>query len=94
MNSDQIRDVVWKAVQEAAEKGPGWSQESVVLRDVRARLAQAGGFGLDLEQAILDAWHDLFTERKLSWGYNLENPGSPFFHIRSKRHLSEAGTSA
>jgi len=31
---------------------------------------------------ILNAWHDLFAERKLAWGYDLDNPSSPFFHVR------------
>jgi len=36
----------------------------------------------ELRQAILNAWHDLFSEKKLVWGYDLDNPGSPFFHVR------------
>lgn len=36
---------------------------------------------LDLQQAILTCWHDLFREGELSWGLNLDNPDPPFFHI-------------
>ena len=36
---------------------------------------------LDLQQAILTCWHDLFRDGALSWGYDLDNPDPPFFHI-------------
>jgi len=36
---------------------------------------------LDLQQAILTCWHDLFREGLLSWGYVLDNTDAPFFHI-------------
>src|SRR5580693_5339983 len=26
-------------------------------------------------------WHELFQEGTLSWGYDLDNPDAPFFHI-------------
>jgi hypothetical protein len=33
------------------------------------------------EQVVLGCWHELFREDRLAWGYNLDNPGDPFFHI-------------
>ena len=36
---------------------------------------------LDIQQAILTCWHDLFREGTLSWGYDLDNPDPPFFHM-------------
>ena len=45
------------------------------------RLRPNLGSGLPAQQAILSAWHDLFLERKLSWGYDLDNPNWPFFHL-------------
>jgi len=84
MSDEEIKSRVWDTAREAAEKGPGWAQESVVLRDVGKRLldGETTESKLDLQQRILDAWYDLFAERKLGWGYDLDNPGSPFFHIR------------
>lgn len=81
---DHLKTIVWEAAKSASERGPGWAQEGVVLRAIADRVS--GGYGLrpDLatQRAILDAWHDLFTQRRLSWGYDLDNPGSPFFHVR------------
>ncbi|MGH7171465.1 MAG: hypothetical protein ACRELF_12170 [Gemmataceae bacterium] len=34
-----------------------------------------------VEQLILTCWHDLFRLGWLSWGYNLDNPDTPFFHV-------------
>ena len=39
---------------------------------------------LEEQQKILTVWHRLFAEGKLAWGYDLENPGSPFFHMPVK----------
>lgn len=81
MTKTQIQDIVWEVATESASKGPGWSQEGVVLREVRNRI-RGEKKDLDVEQLVLEAWHDLFAEKKLAWGYNLDNPNSPFFHIR------------
>jgi hypothetical protein len=76
--------LVWKTAREFAESGPGWAQEGVVLREVGDRISGELGPQRDLkvQQMILNAWHDLFTEKKLAWGYDLDNPSSPFFHVR------------
>ena len=81
MSEEEIKAMVLRIANESAEQGPGWAQEGVVLRAVRDRLS-AGNPDLRVQQAILNAWHDLFTEKKLAWGYDLDNPGSPFFHVR------------
>ena len=80
MTKAQINDMVWKIAREYAEKGPGWSQEGVVLRELHDRIG--GNRDPMFAQQVLDAWHDLFAEKKLGWGYNWDNPNSPFFHIR------------
>lgn len=84
MSEQELEDIVWQVVKDAATRGPGWAQEGVVLRAVADRVSGGRGRRLDLktEQAILDAWHDLFLKKKLAWGYDLDNPNSPFFHIR------------
>jgi hypothetical protein len=83
MSEYDIKELVWQVAADSAEKGPGWAQEGVVLRAIHERVPK-NGHDLDLktQQAILNAWHDLFTEKKLAWGYDLDNPGSPFFHVR------------
>jgi hypothetical protein len=82
MSEEEISAMVWRLATDFAKQGPGWSQEGVVLRAARDRIARDGNPDLTLEQRILNAWHDLFTEKKLAWGYDLDNPGSPFFHVR------------
>ena len=81
MSKEEIKELVFRIASESARRGPGWSQEGVVLREVSDRV-QAPETNLAVEQTILDAWHDLFTEKKLGWGYDLDNPNSPFFHVR------------
>ena len=63
-----------------AGKGPGYAQQGVVLREVHQRVQPKT---IKEEQRILDAWHRLFAEGRLAWGYDLDNPGPPFFHIPS-----------
>ena len=84
MSEEEIKSLVWRIASASAEQGPGWAQEGVVLRAVRDRLSggRDGNPDLSIQQAILNAWHDLFEEKKLAWGYDLDNPGSPFFHVR------------
>jgi hypothetical protein len=83
MSEQEIKEIVWQVVSNSATLGPGWAQEGVVLRAVGDRIAGGGGrLDLPTQQAILDAWHDLFLQKKLAWGYDLDNPNSPFFHVR------------
>ncbi len=82
MSAEDIKQMVLSVALEAAKKGSGWAQEGVVIRLVRDRLAQNGRPDIATQQAVLEAWHDLFIERKLAWGFDLDNPNSPFFHVR------------
>jgi len=82
MRYDEVKRLVFDTAVEMTRKGRGWAQESVVLRAVKEKLLPA--IDLDMEQEVLRAWHDLFLERKLAWGYNLDNPNSPFFHVRQE----------
>lgn len=78
-----VKSKVLAAATKCVGLGRGYSQEKAVLDEV------ANGFGgnmhtrldVDLQQAILTCWHDLFREGTLSWGLDLDNPGPPFFHI-------------
>jgi hypothetical protein len=38
---------------------------------------------------ILNAWHDLFTEKKLAWGYDLDAPAHRSFTF-DRRDPSQA----
>jgi len=60
------------------ERGPGFAQDSVVISDAVEQLRI--GNDLAAQQELLTAWHDLFRDGILSWGYNADNPGAPFFH--------------
>jgi hypothetical protein len=78
-----LKQKVLEAAQECARQGPGYSQQRPVLDAVAGA---AGGnmwtrIDLGMQQAILTCWHDLFREGVLSWGYDLDNPDAPFFHI-------------
>jgi hypothetical protein len=78
-----LKQKVLEAAKECAQGGPGYSQQRPVLDAVAAKEGANMWTRLDLadQQAILTCWHDLFREGVLSWGYDLDNPDSPFFHI-------------
>ncbi len=81
MNEKQIKELVFEVAVETAKRGPGWSQESVVMRELASR-AKSNKAIADFSRMMLDAWHDLFSEKRLGWGSDLETPNSPFFHVR------------
>lgn len=83
MSEHEIKDLVWQVASRAVSSGPGFAQEGVVLRQIRDQLRDRGTRpDLVVQQQILNAWHDLFAEKRLGWGYDLDNPNSPFFHVR------------
>lgn len=84
-----VKDALRKIATECAKKGPGHAQEGVVLREARSKLYPTS---IDDEQMMLEAWHDLFAEGELGWGYNLDNPGRPFFHVVVQRVVSTVGS--
>ena len=80
---EELKQKVLEAARECAKRGPGYSQQRPVFDKVASA---AGGnmytrLDLEVQQAILTCWHDLFREGTLSWGYDLDNPDAPFFHI-------------
>jgi hypothetical protein len=80
---EELKQKVLEAAKTCVRKGPGYAQQRPVFDLVSAE--QAGGFirRLDLQrqQAILTCWHDLFRDGFLSWGFDLDNPDPPFFHL-------------
>jgi hypothetical protein len=79
MNYAAMIRLVYKVACECAKKGAGWSQQSPVLTEV-AKVTLATG-DLTKQQLILTCWHDLFHLGLLVWGYNIDNPDAPFFHV-------------
>ena len=87
-----IRDVLLSLVHEmnASRKG-GHLQQSSLLAAAEQKLVPYGG-SPDVEEAILTQWQELFRTGLLAWGYNLNNPDPPFFHLTNigRRALANA----
>lgn len=79
-----LRESLLDIAQACIDLGPGYAQESVVLRQALDRLGISKK-SLTEQQALLTAWHDLFRDGVLSWGYNVDNPGAPFFHFTHRQ---------
>ena len=77
-----IRQVMLEVVNEYSSKGPGYFQQGVMLHEVANRLGAKGNE--ELARAILSFWNDLFRQGYLGWGHNLDNPDSPFVHLREQ----------
>jgi len=79
--------VVYEAAVGCAKRGAGYSQQRVVLDKVASQLNGdrfITPLEIKLQQEILTCWHDLFREGRLSWGYDLDNPDGPFFHVPTR----------
>lgn len=74
-----IKAILLEIAKASVAEGPGFAQEPVVLREAFRRLSM--GSDLAKQQLLLDLWHELFREGTLSWGYDINNPGAPFFHL-------------
>lgn len=91
MRYEELMREVFEAATRCARRGAGYSQQRAVLNEVAEKFGKGPYDLLDLklQQDILTCWHDLFREGHLSWGYDLENPDAPFFHIpdpKRRRH--------
>jgi len=80
MSYQDLHYLVLQVAGELLRKGPGWAQQSAVLSEV-ARRVPNGANDERIQQRILTAWHDLFRTGLLSWGYNIDNPDAPFYHV-------------
>ena len=83
MNYQELQGEVLDAAKRCAKRGAGYAQQSAVLEDVAEKYRNHSFTPIDIQtqQAILTCWHDLFREGYLSWGYDLDNPDAPFFHV-------------
>jgi hypothetical protein len=82
MNSTRLKQALLEVAKECNDQGPGFAQETVVLRQAVEQLQIQND--LKQQQHLLTAWHDLFREGTLSWGYDVDNPASPFFHFAER----------
>lgn len=82
MNRTDIENTLLEVASEFCETGPGFAQESVVLRETAKRLNV--NRDVKTHQMILDCWQNLFRQGTLNWGYDLDNPSAPFFHMASE----------
>ena len=80
---ETLKQMVLEAARNCAMRGPATRNRGRCWTRLRASSAAAciTRLDLDIQQAILTCWHDLFREGALSWGYDLDNPDPPFFHI-------------
>jgi hypothetical protein len=76
-SGQMMKRVLLEVVADAARRYPTLQQVSV-LKEASIRLKLTG---LEVEQALLTYWYDLFRSGHLSWGYNLDNPDPPFCHL-------------
>jgi hypothetical protein len=83
MDFQRLRQEVLETARLCAKRGPGYAQQRVVLDEMAQKYGGSLVMPLDfpLQQSILTCWHDLFREGDLSWGYDLDNPDAPFFHL-------------
>lgn len=83
-----IRETLLKVIQDFHPKSPmdGSLQQLTVLNHTKDRLGIIND--LDLEQAVLAQWHDLFRTGYLAWGHNLNNASPPFFHVTARGRLA------
>jgi hypothetical protein len=90
MNYAATIKLVFKVACDCAKRGPGWSQQSHVLSTVAEETGARGD--VQREQLILRCWQDLFQLGLLAWGYNIDNPDAPFFHVppadKERAHLA------
>lgn len=76
-----FRKTLMSIARDCIARGPGFSQERVILRNAGDALQLSS---IEDQQHLLTAWHDLFRDGYLSWGYNIDNPNAPFFHITQR----------
>jgi hypothetical protein len=71
-----------KALLEIVSKYSGTSslQPVVVFREAWQALGIRES-NVEIEQAMLTIWGDLFRNGLIAWGYNLSNPDPPFCHV-------------
>ncbi|MFA6055587.1 MAG: hypothetical protein WC769_09450 [Thermodesulfovibrionales bacterium] len=90
IKGQEIRRVLLEIIAEYSTSGASF-QSGSILGEAERRLNIRNN--IELEQALLTFWHDLFRSGYLAWGYNLSNPNPPFCHLTEQgrstlQHLS------
>lgn len=80
MTREQVTSVLLEQARKCRDLGPGYAQQSIVIRNAAKQL-NIGRDELTEQQFLLTCWYDLFRTGELSLGYDLENPGAPWFHF-------------
>ena len=87
----EIRACMLQVISDLSPKKPGEGnlQSVSVLNETHRRLG--GVSDHTLEEAILTVYHEFFRTGYLAWGFNLNNPSPPFFHVTEQgmRALSQ-----
>ena len=79
MTNEQMKIELLEIAKALIDKGPGFAQEPVVLDEAVKKMGIKGD--QREERRLLTVWHDLFIDKDLSWGHNIDNPKRPFYHI-------------
>jgi hypothetical protein len=91
--SSDLRELIIKIalMQQPKHQSESSLQQNSVLKAVGQQLGRP--HDREFEQTILTEWHDLFRTGYFSWGYDLSNPGPPFFHFteRGRRAVERFG---
>jgi hypothetical protein len=81
MSEKNIRQVMLKVISEFSKRDHNF-QSHGVLDETGRRLGIHNN--VEIEQAILTLWHDLFRTGHIAWGFNLSNPNPPFCHLTAQ----------
>ena len=81
-----IRELILTVAREQQPKRPidASLQEGTLFREVSEQLRLH--LSQETEQEILTQWHELMRTGYFAWGFNLNNPNPPFFHITDRGH--------
>lgn len=61
------------------DRSRGSLQQGSILQELEQQLGRPQS--IEMEEAILTCWYDLFRNGILSWGFNLSNTDQPFCHL-------------
>lgn len=75
----EIQSKLIQIARELYQQGPCMGQEALVLN--RALEVLQAQEDVRKQQEILTNWHHLFHTGQLVWGYDIVNPGHPFYHF-------------
>lgn len=85
IEGQKIRRVMLETIYDLS-KGRSHLQSGMILGEIASRLEVRAD--VEMEQAILTFWYDLFRTGYLAWGYNLTNPDPPFCHLTEQGRRS------